>query len=157
MKLVVAIVQDQDASSLIEDLTEKEFRVTKLASTGGFLKAGNTTLLSGVEDDKVNEVIKVIEDNCRTREITTSLLTGVFPIIVPFADIFLSCNTFTATAVANSVIESSFPLLLREYSTIPQNLLSPTELVVTTTVGALFVILESARYSISLPSFVNNL
>ena len=45
MKLVVAIVQDQDAGSLIVDLTDKEFRVTKLASTGGFLKAGNTTLL----------------------------------------------------------------------------------------------------------------
>ncbi len=79
MKLVVAIVQDQDAGSLIEDLTEKEFRVTKLASTGGFLKAGNTTLLSGVEDDKVSEVIKIIEDNCRTREITTSLLTVTMP------------------------------------------------------------------------------
>ena len=47
MKLVVAIVQDQDAPNLVENLTEKEFRVTKLASTGGFLKAGNTTLLSG--------------------------------------------------------------------------------------------------------------
>ncbi|MDY0235668.1 MAG: cyclic-di-AMP receptor [Gudongella sp.] len=79
MKLIVAIVQDQDASSLVEDLTEKDFRVTKLASTGGFLKAGNTTLLSGVEDDKVDEVIKVIEDNCRTREITTSLLTVTMP------------------------------------------------------------------------------
>ena len=79
MKLVVAIVQDQDASSLVEDLTEKEFRVTKLASTGGFLKAGNTTLLCGIEDDKVGEVIKVIEDNCRTREITTSLLTVTMP------------------------------------------------------------------------------
>lgn len=79
MKLVVAIVQDQDASSLVEDLTDKDFRVTKLASTGGFLKAGNTTLLSGVEDDKVADVIKVIEDNCRTREITTSLLTVTMP------------------------------------------------------------------------------
>jgi len=79
MKLVVAIVQDQDASSLVEDLTDKDFRVTKLASTGGFLKAGNTTLLSGVEDDKVEEVIKVIENNCRTREITTSLLTVTMP------------------------------------------------------------------------------
>lgn len=79
MKLVIAIVQDQDASSLVEDLTEKGFRVTKLASTGGFLKAGNTTLLSGVDDDKVETVIKVIEDNCRTREITTSLLTVTMP------------------------------------------------------------------------------
>lgn len=79
MKLVVAIVQDQDASNLIDDLTEKEFRVTKLASTGGFLKAGNTTLLIGVEVDKVDGVLKIIEDNCRTREITTSLLTVSMP------------------------------------------------------------------------------
>ena len=79
MKLVVAIVQDQDAPSLIEDLTDKEFRVTKLASTGGFLKAGNTTLLSGAEDDKVKEFIKIIENNCKTREITTSLLTVTMP------------------------------------------------------------------------------
>ncbi|MDX9916704.1 MAG: cyclic-di-AMP receptor [Gudongella sp.] len=79
MKLIVAIVQDQDAPGLIEELMEKEYRITKLASTGGFLKAGNTTLLSGVEDDQVDDIIKVIEDNCRTREITTSLLTVTMP------------------------------------------------------------------------------
>jgi uncharacterized protein YaaQ len=79
MKLIIAIVQDQDSPSLVQDLTEKEFRVTKLASTGGFLKAGNTTLLIGVEDDKVNDVISVIEENCKTREITTSLLTVTMP------------------------------------------------------------------------------
>jgi len=79
MKLVVAIVQDQDANNVIEELMEKDFRVTKLASTGGFLKAGNTTILSGVEDDKVDDVIKVIEENCKTREITTSLLTVTMP------------------------------------------------------------------------------
>ncbi|NMR89560.1 hypothetical protein HKB06_27860, partial [Vibrio parahaemolyticus] len=70
MKLIIAIVQDQDAPGLIEELMDKDFRVTKLASTGGFLKAGNTTLLSGVEDDKVDEILKIIEDNCKTREIT---------------------------------------------------------------------------------------
>lgn len=79
MKLVVAIVQDQDAGSLIVDLTDKEFRVTKLASTGGFLKAGNTTLLIGVDDDFVQDVVKIIEENCKTREITTSLLTVTMP------------------------------------------------------------------------------
>jgi uncharacterized protein YaaQ len=79
MKLIVAIVQDQDSPSLIDDLNEKEFRVTKLASTGGFLKSGNTTLLVGVEDEQVGSVIKVIEDNCKTREITTSLLTVTMP------------------------------------------------------------------------------
>jgi uncharacterized protein YaaQ len=79
MKLIVAIVQDQDSPSLVDDLNEKEFRVTKLASTGGFLKSGNTTLLVGVEDEQVASVIKVIEDNCKTREITTSLLTVTMP------------------------------------------------------------------------------
>ncbi|WP_422484845.1 cyclic-di-AMP receptor [Gudongella sp. DL1XJH-153] len=79
MKLVVAIVQDQDAQNVITDLTEKEYRVTKLASTGGFLKAGNTTLLSGVDNDQVDEVIGIIEKNCKTREITTSLLTVTMP------------------------------------------------------------------------------
>ncbi len=79
MKLVVAIVQDQDAGSLIVDLTDKEFRVTKLASTGGFLKAGNTTLLIGVDDEQVDQVLKIVEENCKTREITTSLLTVTMP------------------------------------------------------------------------------
>jgi len=79
MKLIIAIVQDQDAPSLIEELMDKDFRVTKLASTGGFLKSGNTTLLSGVEDEKVDEALKIIEDNCKTREITTSLLTVTMP------------------------------------------------------------------------------
>lgn len=79
MKLIVAIVQDQDAPSLIEDLTEEEFRVTKLASTGGFLKGGNTTLLIGIEDEEVDDVVEIIERNCKTREITTSLLTVSMP------------------------------------------------------------------------------
>lgn len=79
MKLIIAIVQDQDAPSLIEELMDKDFRVTKLASTGGFLKAGNTTLLSGVEDEKVDEVLTIIEENCKTRDITTSLLTVTMP------------------------------------------------------------------------------
>ena len=44
MKMVIAIVQDDDALDLIDTLTEKKFGVTKLATTGGFLKSGNTTL-----------------------------------------------------------------------------------------------------------------
>lgn len=79
MKLVVAIVQDQDVLSLLDDLTASEFRVTKLASTGGFLKAGNTTLLIGVEDEEVEDVMDIIRSNCETREITTSLLTVTMP------------------------------------------------------------------------------
>lgn len=79
MKLIIAIVQDQDAISLIDDLTEESYRVTKLASTGGFLKSGNTTLLIGVEDEDIDQVVNIIERNCKTREITTSLLNMTIP------------------------------------------------------------------------------
>lgn len=79
MKLIICIVQDQDSGSLIDDLTEKEYRVTKLSSTGGFLKSGNTTLLIGVDDEQVQMVLDVIEENCKTRELTTSLLTVTMP------------------------------------------------------------------------------
>ena len=50
MKLIIAIVQDEDASRLISNLMNEGYGVTKLATTGGFLRAGNTTLLIGVDD-----------------------------------------------------------------------------------------------------------
>ncbi|ATD53897.1 cyclic-di-AMP receptor [Clostridium chauvoei] len=68
MKLVIAIVQDDDALDLVDAITEAGFRVTKLATTGGFLKSGNTTLMIGVEKEKVQKVIEVVEDICRTRK-----------------------------------------------------------------------------------------
>lgn len=79
MKLLVAIVQDADVNALVDELTEKKYRLTKLSSSGGFLKAGNTTLLIGVEEEHLEEALKVIENNCKQREITTSLLTVTMP------------------------------------------------------------------------------
>lgn len=87
MKLIISIVQDDDAGDLIETLTELGFRVTKLATTGGFLKAGNTTLMIGVEDKKVNEVIKNIEEICKTRQqiiSTPSPVAGSTGVYVPY-------------------------------------------------------------------------
>lgn len=68
MKLVISIVQDQDSSDLVETLTDNGYRVTKLATTGGFLKSGNTTLMVGVDDDKVDDVMDIIEQICKTRK-----------------------------------------------------------------------------------------
>lgn len=68
MKLFLAIVQDDDAIDLIEELTDKDYRVTKLATTGGFLKSGNTTLMIGVEEKEVKNLINVIEDVCKRRK-----------------------------------------------------------------------------------------
>ena len=67
MKLVIAIVQDTDAPGLTKALLERGFQSTKLASTGGFLREGNTTLLIGLEDEKVPEVLELINEKCRTR------------------------------------------------------------------------------------------
>ncbi len=72
MKLLVAIIQDEDYGFLIDDLTESGFRVTKLSSTGGFLKNGNSTLLIGVNDDKVEECLSIIEKNCKKRTVPTN-------------------------------------------------------------------------------------
>ncbi|ELC8444059.1 cyclic-di-AMP receptor [Clostridium perfringens] len=68
MKLVISIVQDDDALDLVDALNEKGYSVTKLATTGGFLKSGNTTLLSGVQKEKVDDVIKIIKNICETRK-----------------------------------------------------------------------------------------
>ena len=72
MKLIVAIVQDEDAGRLVSALMDKGFGVTKLATTGGFLRAGNSTLMSGVEDERLDEALGVIETICKSREQITA-------------------------------------------------------------------------------------
>lgn len=75
MKLIIAIVQDEDSGILVDELTEENFRVTKLASTGGFLKSGNTTLLMGLDDEtKLSQVVEIINRNCKKREVTSTLM-----------------------------------------------------------------------------------
>lgn len=76
MKLIIAIVQDEDASHLISELMNEGFSVTKLATTGGFLRAGNTTLLVGVDDDKYDPCLEIIKKICKSRkQIATSPVT----------------------------------------------------------------------------------
>lgn len=87
MKLIIAIVQDEDASRLISDLMSEDYRVTKLATTGGFLRAGNTTLLVGVEDEKVENALGVIERICKSRKqvaTTPAPVSGTTGMYVPF-------------------------------------------------------------------------
>ncbi|MDO4778044.1 MAG: cyclic-di-AMP receptor [Tissierellia bacterium] len=74
MKLLLAVVQDNDVNILMEDLIENGFSVTKLSSTGGFLRSGNTTIFMGVDDDKMDECFKIIERNCKKRTATTAIV-----------------------------------------------------------------------------------
>ncbi|WP_010279449.1 cyclic-di-AMP receptor [Paenibacillus senegalensis] len=76
MKLVIAVVQDKDSNRLSNALVKEGFRATKLASTGGFLKAGNTTFMIGIEDERIPEVMQVIKANCKIRD---QLVTPVSP------------------------------------------------------------------------------
>lgn len=68
MKLILAVVQDQDSNRLMDALVDHNFRATKLASTGGFLKSGNTTLMIGTEDIRVEKALEIIKENCQSRE-----------------------------------------------------------------------------------------
>jgi uncharacterized protein YaaQ len=74
MKLVVAIVQDKDAGRILQELVKKDYRATRLASTGGFLREGNTTLLVGVEEEQVDAVVGMIgELGCSREKLVTPL------------------------------------------------------------------------------------
>lgn len=87
MKLIIAIVQDDDAADLVEVITDGGFRVTKLATTGGFLKSGNTTLMIGVEEEETDKVLGMIEEVCKTRKqiITSpSPVAGSTGVYVPY-------------------------------------------------------------------------
>lgn len=62
MKMIIIIVQDHDADTLTQAFTAGDFRVTRIASTGGFLRSGVVTLLLGVDDAQVDAAIKVARD-----------------------------------------------------------------------------------------------
>ena len=87
MKMIIAIVQDEDASRLVSKLMTEGYGVTKLATTGGFLRAGNTTLLVGVDDEKFDGAMAVIEKICKSRkQIATAptSMTGVNGVYSPY-------------------------------------------------------------------------
>lgn len=67
MKLIVAVVQDEDADDLVDSLVTAQFRVTRISTTGSLLRTGNTSLLVGVDDLDVPRVIDIIGRVCRRR------------------------------------------------------------------------------------------
>ena len=63
MKLILAIIKDADNDKVSRKLTEEEFRVTFIASTGGFLRSGRSTLMIGVEAERVERALEIIREN----------------------------------------------------------------------------------------------
>jgi len=87
MKLIIAIVQDEDAQRLTATLMSDGYSVTKLATTGGFLRAGNTTLLIGVDEERLDHAMELIEKVCKSRKqvaTSPSPVAGTAGVYVPY-------------------------------------------------------------------------
>jgi uncharacterized protein YaaQ len=83
MKLVLAIINHDDANTVTQNLSKRGFSSTKLATTGGFLMSGNVTILIGVDEEKVQDVIDVIREFSHSRKqmipTTTEMGYGYYP------------------------------------------------------------------------------
>lgn len=83
MKMILAIINQDDANMVTNGLMHEGYSVTKLSTTGGFLRAGNMTILVGVDDDKVKDVIDIIKKHSHSRRqvipTTSELGMGFYP------------------------------------------------------------------------------
>lgn len=86
IKLIFAIVNDEDSSRLVAALNKANFRVTRLSSTGGFLRSGNTTLVVGVDEQDLDFALDIVRQNSSSRKTTinTSTPTGMGSSYMPF-------------------------------------------------------------------------
>ena len=80
VKLVVAIVHNEDAGALVDALLDRDFRATRLHSSGGFLKQSNATVILGVDDPQVDDVLGIVRANCVSR---TQVVNPMPPIMEP--------------------------------------------------------------------------
>ncbi len=97
MKLIMAIVNNDDGPMITAQLNKRGVYTTKIASTGGFLSAGNMTFISGVEDEKVDEVIGIIKDYSRKRTQTVPTIStaaaGVGSSMIGTAEVLVGGGT----------------------------------------------------------------
>ncbi|RCW50716.1 MULTISPECIES: cyclic-di-AMP receptor [unclassified Halanaerobium] len=77
VKMIIAVVHDHDAADLLEALTTEGFQATKMASTGGFLREGNTTFMIGSDEEHIDKVIEIIRENCKSRKKTVAPMSPV--------------------------------------------------------------------------------
>ena len=97
MKLVLAVVQDIDADAVVSALTEAGERVTRVASTGGFFRQGNSTLLCATEDNQVDGVIAVLQKVCHQR-------TRLIPVSLDPGEAILTSGAYTEVTVGGATV-----------------------------------------------------
>lgn len=84
MKLMIIIVHDTDSEDVIQELVKQDYRVTRMSSTGGFLRHGNSTLLVGVEDQQVDPVIEVLKTVCPPPREGNQYRATIFVVDMPY-------------------------------------------------------------------------
>jgi uncharacterized protein YaaQ len=84
MKLMIIIVRDTDSETVTQKLIENEYRITRMASTGGFLRRGNSTLLAGVEDEQVQQVMDLLQEVCCPADPENQHRATVFVVNMPY-------------------------------------------------------------------------
>ena len=67
MKLVIVILQGEDAPTVLAALTQRGYGATRISTAGGFLRKSNATLLLGVDDDQIEDVLALLRENSQTR------------------------------------------------------------------------------------------
>jgi uncharacterized protein YaaQ len=83
MKLMFVIIRDTDSENVVQSLTENDYRVTRVASTGGFLRRGNVTLMVGIDGEKVEAVIELLKKACCPAEDSQHRAT-IFVVDMPY-------------------------------------------------------------------------
>ena len=76
MKMILAVIDKDDSSGVISNLSKEGYSITKLATSGGFLSAGNVTILVGVEDEKTQDVISIIKEHSKSRKRQIPTIVG---------------------------------------------------------------------------------
>jgi uncharacterized protein YaaQ len=69
MKLIMSIVNSDDARGLLDTLSRHGLRATMISTTGGFLREGNATIFVGTDDERVDEVLALIKESCHPHSI----------------------------------------------------------------------------------------
>jgi uncharacterized protein YaaQ len=97
MKLILAVVQDMDADPAVAALNEAGYKVTKVASTGGFFHKGNATLMCGIKDSEIDAVLEILRKVCRQR-------THVLPLNVAPGEPMVAPGAFTEVPVGGAAV-----------------------------------------------------